>query len=253
MHGAVASLYRHPVKGFTPERLEAVGLEPGGFFPADRLYAVENGPSGFDPAAPVFISKTRFAALTSVPRVALARTAYADETGWLTVQAVGEPPFGGSLLDPAGRTAFAAWLTRFLGEEARGPLKVVHAPGHRFTDHPRGAVSVINLASVRDLASRMGRPVDPLRFRANVYVEGWPAWCEMDCDPGALLNLGQATLRVFKPIVRCAATHVDPASGLRDLEVVAGLREHYGHIFCGLYVDVVGGGRVEQGGRADLG
>jgi uncharacterized protein YcbX len=29
-----------------------------------------------------------------------------------------------------------------------------------------------------------GRPVDPLRFRANLYVEGWPAWVENDWTGG---------------------------------------------------------------------
>ena len=56
MTGHIAALYRHPVKGFTPERLSHAELTAGGPFPCDRLYAVENGPSGFDPAAPVVFS-----------------------------------------------------------------------------------------------------------------------------------------------------------------------------------------------------
>ena len=47
----VASLYRYPVKGLSPERVSRAGLLEGGYFPGDRLYAVENGPSGFDPHA----------------------------------------------------------------------------------------------------------------------------------------------------------------------------------------------------------
>ena len=41
-------------------------------------------------------------------------------------------------------------------------------------------VSIINLASVAAIEDVIGAPVDPLRFRANVYVEGWPAWREFD-------------------------------------------------------------------------
>jgi uncharacterized protein YcbX len=52
MQARIASLYRHPVKGFTPERLARAELVAGQCFPCDRLYAVEDGPSGFDPAAP---------------------------------------------------------------------------------------------------------------------------------------------------------------------------------------------------------
>ena len=60
MTGHIAALYRHPVKGFTPERLDQAQLTVGGPFPCDRLYAVENGPSGFDPAEPVHQPKIKY-------------------------------------------------------------------------------------------------------------------------------------------------------------------------------------------------
>ena len=80
MTGHIAALYRHPVKGFTPERLDQAQLTVGGPFPCDRLYAVENGPSGFDPAAPAYIPKQKFTVLMSIAEVAKARTRY-DEIG----------------------------------------------------------------------------------------------------------------------------------------------------------------------------
>ncbi|MDB5549462.1 MAG: molybdenum cofactor sulfurase, partial [Tardiphaga sp.] len=42
----IASIYRYPVKGLTPERLDRVALTPGQTLPADRRYAIENGDSG---------------------------------------------------------------------------------------------------------------------------------------------------------------------------------------------------------------
>jgi uncharacterized protein YcbX len=48
----ISSLYRYPVKGLSPERLDKVSLTAGHYFPGDRLFAVENGRAGFDPAAP---------------------------------------------------------------------------------------------------------------------------------------------------------------------------------------------------------
>ncbi|MFN3513247.1 MAG: MOSC domain-containing protein [Phenylobacterium sp.] len=246
MTGHIAALYRHPVKGLTPERLAAADLAPGACFPCDRLYAVENGPSGFDPQAPAFVSKQKFTVLASIPRVAQARTAYDEATGVLTAGAAGRPDFSAALTEAAGREAFAAWLEGLLGEEAKGPLKVVFAEGHRFTDHPLGHVSIVNLASVRDLEARVGRPVDPLRFRANLYVDGWPAWVENGWE-GRELMAGFARARVFKPIVRCAATHVDPVTAERDLDLVKALFDNYGHMHCGIYVHVVDGGRVTVG------
>ncbi len=251
MTGRIASLWRHPVKGFTPERLASARLEAGGYFPCDRLYAVEDGPSGFDPQNPAWITKQKFTVLAKIAQVAKARTAYDVTTGVLSASAEGHESFHGALTDPRGRAAFAVWLALFLGEEARGPLNVVQAPGHRFTDHLDGHVSIVNLASVRDLEARTGRPVDPLRFRANLYVEGWPAWIENEAG-AAEVTIGEVSARVFSPIVRCAATHVDPVTGERDFELVAALYEHYGHMNCGIYVSVTHGGLVAEGDRAAL-
>jgi uncharacterized protein len=249
--GRIASLWRHPVKGFTPERLAGATLSAGGYFPCDRLYAVEDGPSGFDPAAPAFVPKQKFTVLAKIAEVARVRTAYDETAGVLRAEAEGRPAFCGALTEEAGRRAFAAWLADFLGEAAQGPLKVVQAPGHRFTDHPLGFVSIVNLASVRALEAKVGAAVDPLRFRANLYVEGWPAWIENEAAE-AEVRLGPVRTRVFKPIVRCAATHVDPTSGERDLDVVRALYDHFGHLHCGIYVSVLEGGAVAEGDAAEI-
>jgi uncharacterized protein YcbX len=180
MDAHVAALRRHPVKGFSAEPLTHADLAAGQSFPCDRMFAVENGPSGFDPQAPEHIPKQKFTVLAALPEVARVRTRYDEAGGAFRAKAQGHPDFEGGLADPAGCAALEAWLTAVLGEGARGTLKVVQAPGHRFTDHPLGHVSIVNLASVRDLEARLGRPLDPLRFRANVYVEGWPAWAEND-------------------------------------------------------------------------
>jgi uncharacterized protein YcbX len=247
MSGHVAAIFRHPVKGFTPEALNAVELAPGEGFPFDRLWAVENGPCGFDAAAPAFVSKQKFTVLAHIAKVAAARTRYDALSGVLHVTAPDAPEIAVRLDEPAGREAFAAWLTAFLGEDARGPLRVLEAFGAwRFTDHPLGQVSIVNLASVRDLGQRMGVELDPLRFRANLYVEGWPAWAENGWT-GRDLMAGWAKANVFKPIVRCAATHVDPTTAARDLDVVKALFDNYGHMHCGIYVRVTAGGAVGLG------
>lgn len=247
MIGQLAAILRHPVKGFTPEPLDEVDLRAGRGLPCDRIFAVENGPSGFDPDRPAFIPKQKFAVLAAMAEVARARTRFDETTGHIEARADGSPDFRGRLAEEAGRRAFALWLTELLGDVAAGPLRVLPATdGHRFFDHPRGHISVINLASVRDLGARMGRPVDPLRFRANLYVDGWPAWAENDWT-GRRLDLGAVEAEVFKPIVRCAATHVDPATARRDLDVTRALFEHFGHMHCGIYVQARSDGRLAVG------
>jgi uncharacterized protein YcbX len=245
--GMLSALYRHPVKGFTPEPLTEVALSPGEGFPFDRVWAVENGPSGFDPTAPAFVPKQKFTVLASLPRVAAATTRYDEAEGVLHARAEGLAPFAGRLDVAEGREAFAAWVAELLGEEARGPLKMIAAPAtHRFTDHPQGQVSVINLASVRDLEARLGVEIDPLRFRANLYVEGWPAWVENDWADQTL-TLGGVSASMLKPIVRCAATHVNLKTAERDLEVTKALFDHYGHMHCGIYLQVTSPGRLTLG------
>src|SRR5579863_6733696 len=109
MTAAIAALFRHPIKGFSPEKVKVARLEPGEAFPGDRLYVLEDGPSGFDPAAPAFIPKQRFAVLAKIAEVARARTRYDEASGVLQAEADGFEAFEGRLTEPAGRDAFAAW------------------------------------------------------------------------------------------------------------------------------------------------
>jgi hypothetical protein len=250
LSGRVASLARHPVKGFTPEPLETVRLQAGAHFPGDRLYAVEDGPSGFDPDAPAHIPKMAFTVLARLPDVAAVRTKWNEDDGTLTAW---HPDFGEltvDLDDEGGRQAFATWLEGILAGQLRGRLNVLAAPdAHRFMDSPKGYVSIINLESVRDLEAKIGRKVDPARFRGNIMVEGWPAWSELDMA-GQDIAIGEARLKGLKPIERCTATHVDPHSAERDIDVVPLLREHYGHVLCGLYAEITQDGCVACGNEA---
>ena len=116
-----------------------------------------------------------------------------------------------------------------------------------FPTSPRKVVSIINLASVAAIEGMVGRPVDPLRFRGNLYVEGWPAWCEFDLLGQEIAIGTQARAKVVKRIVRCAATNVDPATGIRDLDIPPTLLRHLGHADCGVYAEVTAGGDIAAG------
>lgn len=214
------------------------------------MYAVEIGPSGFDPAKPTHISKMKFTVLARIAALAQVRTRWQEVTGVMTFRLDGRAGLDVDLDDPSDRVRLEAWLTDALGEAVTGPLRLLDGEGHRFMDDPSGHVSVLNLASVRDLEARIGRPIDPLRFRANVLVEGWPAWTENDWA-GREMTLGDARARVVKPIVRCAATHVDPLTGERDIDLVNALFDQYGHRWCGLYLSVLTDGAVAVGDPVD--
>jgi uncharacterized protein YcbX len=59
--------------------------------------------------------------------------------------------------------------------------------------------------------------------------------------------VGEATLSVFKPIVRCVATDVNLETGRRDIDMVGMLREHFGRDTLGTYLSEAGDGVVKVG------
>jgi len=240
------SIYRYPVKGLSPERLDAVRLEVGLALPADRKYAIENGPSGFDPAAPSYLPKTRFLMLMRNEQLATLQTHYDDATHALTIRGEGRELACGDLSTKEGRLAIEAFFRRFMPKELAGPPKVLQADGHSFSDVSAKVVSIINLASVAAIETIVGAPVHPLRFRANLYVEGWPAWSELDMV-GQEISIGNARLKVTKRIMRCAATNVDPEMGIRDLQIPATLMRTFQHADCGTYARVVEAGEIRPG------
>lgn len=243
----IAALYRHPVKGFSPEPLDAAQLEAGGHFPGDRRYAVENGPSDFDPAAPVHRQKIFYLMLMRNPRLAALKTRLADDGRTFSLTLKGKAELEADLGTPEGRAALEDFLTTYMGPEARGPLKVLQAPdGFRFMDSAKsGYVSLLNLASVRDLEARSGLMIDPLRFRMNIHIDGWPAGFERDLI-GRTLKVGDARLEVLTHTNRCAAVNANPATGERDLDLLQTLRNTYDHCDQGVYATIVEGGGIRR-------
>jgi uncharacterized protein len=244
----ITGLYRYPVKGLTPEPLQQVALEPGQTLPADRRYAIENGPSGFDPAVPAWLPKTHYLTLMRHERLAGLQAHFADETSILTIRRGDAVVARGELETAEGRAAIEAFFARNFASELKGPPKVLSGGGHSFSDLARKVVSIINLGSVQAIENVIGARLNPLRFRANLYVQGWPAWHEFELV-GERLAIGDARLKVVKTITRCAAVNVDPETAARDLEIPSAIMRRLGHNECGIYAEVVVGGPIGIGDR----
>jgi len=242
----LTSIYRYPVKGLSPQPYQRVALRAGQTLPNDRRYAVENGPSGFDPAAPAWLSKSNFLMLMRNERLAALQTSFDDATSTLTIHRDGAEVARGNLETAEGRNTIERYLADYCANDLKGPPKVLTAPPHSFSDVARKVVSIINLASVRAIEQVIGRPVNPLRFRANLYVEGWPAWSEFDLLDKPLA-IGKARAKVVKRIVRCAATNVDPVTAARDMEIPQTLQRTFGHGDCGIYAEVTADGEIAIG------
>jgi uncharacterized protein YcbX len=251
MPTTITALYRYPVKGFSPEPLQSAEIAAGGTIPFDRAFAIENGPSGFDPAAPAHLPKIAFLMLMRNERLGGFQTRFDDGTGALTVEKGGAICVSGSLRTETGRTAIEAWIARAFTGELRGPPKIVTADGHSFSDRRAKVLHLVNLASIRDLEKRLGQPVDPLRFRPNIVIDGAEPFAEFDWV-GKRLRLPGIVLAGESRTQRCTATNVDPVTGDRDMQIPRTLMGFYGHEDFGIYLVAKSGGAISVGERLSV-
>jgi len=114
-------------------------------------------------------------------------------------------------------------------------------------------LSLVSLASVRDLAARAGRSdLDPLRFRMDLELDGCEPYQE-DAWEGRALRIGSAVVRVLGPIPRCVVTTQDPSTGLKDFDTLKRIAEYRPlmerprGVPFGRYAEVERPGRVAAG------
>ena len=251
MSKTIGKICRYPVKGLSAEALESVALSPDQCLPNDRRFAIARGAvrpgvedGGWQP-------KSAFHQLQREERLAQLRAAFDEGAGLLTLERHGRQVARGNPSDPLGRTLLTQFLGAFLGGGGQGAPRIVEAQDIAFTDAPDPFVSLVNLASVADLARVVGRAPDPLRFRANLYVEGAAAWEETNWV-GRILRIGAVKLKAVDLIERCAATNVDPETAERDLNLPLALQRGFGHCQMGLYLRVLEAGTLKLGDSLKL-
>lgn len=242
----ITNIYRHPIKGLSPEPLERTVLTPGQGVAQDRRFALAHAATRFDPAAPQWLPKTNFLMLMKNERLARLKTKFDEATGILTVLRDGKSVARGNILEAAGRAVVEQFFAAYMGAECRGVPRLVEAAGHMFSDVNRKVLSVIGLASIRDLERVTRTTIDPRRFRANVYFEGGRPWQEFQWVDQEI-RIGDARFRVVKRISRCAATNVDPETGARDANLPLALQEGFRHGDMGIYAEVIAGGPIAVG------
>lgn len=247
MMAHVHALYRYPVKGLSPERLDQVMLSAGRAVPHDRRFAIAHGAARrLDTANPEWMPKGVFLQLMANEKLATLETVFDPDSGVLTIKRNGRRVSRGNIGEPTGRALIEQFFAAYMGREARGQPKLVECRDQPFSDTKVPFVSLINLASVRDLERVVGRPVDPLRFRGNILIDGPAAWSELNWV-GRSIQVGDAVLEVAERTGRCAATNVDPSTGNRDMTLPRGMRHAFGHEDCGIYARVVTGAVVAEG------
>ena len=247
-HANVTSIFRYPVKGLSPEALNNVELKTGATLPYDRALAIENGHGRFDPLAPKHLPKINFLMLMRDEKLATLDTGFDADTQTLTLTRDGKQVAKGRLSDKIGRSMIEQFLAAYMADSLRGPPKIVQAEGHSFSDVAAKCVHIVNLESIRDLERVAGREINPLRFRANLYISGLPAWTEFSwLDKRVKIGAGGAEVAVFERTVRCDATNVDPETANRDMALPQLLQRTYGHSDFGIYARVTNDGTISVG------
>lgn len=249
----ITNLYSYPIKGLPGNPLERVTVTQACGLPGDRRYALALPKTVFDPENPVHMPKTLFLAQVKFER--LARLQLDLEEDHLRLSEKGTCLFEGNIGTDKGRTALEDFFEDYMKDDRGGgrPQFVEAAPKHKnhmFSDVPNRCLSIINLASLRELERAAGTPLDPRRFRANVYFDSTNPWAEMDWAEKTF-QIGDINVRGIKPITRCAATNVNPDTAERDQNLPLLLRKSFGHIYLGLYVEVLEDGILKIGDKLE--
>lgn len=164
-----------------------------------------------------------------------------------------------SLRVPDAGDQAAAWLSRFLGRacrlvqvpEARArQVDTAYAEvGDRVAFADGFPLLLIGQGSLDDLSARVGRPLEMLRFRPNLVVEGAAPFAE---DGWKRIRIGSLELRVVKGCSRCIMTTLDPQTGVRSadrepLATLQGYRQRDGEVYFGQNLIACGQGELSVG------
>lgn len=257
----VAALYRYPLKGFTPEPRETLEVLAGGGIAGDRVlgFRFASTPEADD----AWSSKHGMTVLVNTPGLARLQTRYDEAKERLTFTLDGSI-LAEADLSPEGRKLLTEAITDYVLSLGENPLRdrPEHLPlrligdGHmaRYPDRPEGYVTLHSRASVAALGAALGdEALDERRFRHNIAIEGAEAFAEQDWM-GRRIRIGAVEFEVAKPVIRCLATHANPATGARDREVLKTLPAVYGggDPILGVAMSALGGGALHVGDEVEV-
>ena len=110
-----------------------------------------------------------------------------------------------------------------------------------------GTISIVLDLWLADLERHLGFPLDPQRYRPNLFVRAAPGFSLREPELiGATLRSGTVSLRVSEPIGRCVTTTYDVASGESNPEILRAVANERNNIM-GVYCEVLETGALERG------
>jgi uncharacterized protein len=223
----VVALYRYPVKGHTPEACESLTLLANGRVAGDRVLSFRFAGAGLPQSA--WSRKYGHAVLANAPGIARLHAQFDHSAQRLRI-ALGDDILADEVIDEAGRKRIASAVERYVlalpdnplsGHPERLPLELIgDGVTPRYADSEEGQITLHSRESLADAGRALHDPaLDEVRFRSNIAIEGVHAWEEQEWL-GKRLRIGEVELEVVRPKTRCLATHANPETGERDLQVM---------------------------------
>lgn len=249
MTGRLVSIQRHPLKSHGRETLPSVELTMGAALPWDRRWAVAHDAARIEDGA--WAPCQNFSRGAKAPRLMAINGALDEATATLTLTHPDRPPLSFRPDDPADTPRFLDWVRPLSPPDRAQPARIYSARDFAMTDTDYQSVSLLSLASNADLANRMGTDLSPLRWRGNLWLEGFTPWEERGWI-GKRLRVGETVLEVKENIVRCLATTTNPTTGERDADTLGALKALHGAQEFGVYARVIEGGRIRQGDKVEV-
>jgi len=231
---SVVSLYRYPVKGFTPEACDTVTVLDQGRIAGDRVLAFRFA----DSIAPDsgWSKKQESVVLMNTPGLARLAVRFDHKALRLRISRDGAV-LADEQLDESGRKRLCTALADYVlglaenplsGHPERMPLRLVGdgiTPRHQ--DNVEGQATLHSRESLAAVAAAVGDPVlDEVRFRSNIVIEGVKAWEEQQWF-GGKVRIGEIEFDVVRRKTRCLATHANPRTGARDVSMMPLLMRHF--------------------------
>lgn len=243
----LADIWRHPIKAHGRESLAQVLLSAGETLPWDRAWAVTHENSKADGTG--WAKCANFSRGAMAPALMAINCQFDETTHRITLSHRDKPDL---TFDPDGDVKpFLDWVASLMPENRAQSTGMLRIPDIAQTDTDFPSISLNNLASHQEVASKLGQDISPLRWRGNLWLEGLAPWVERDWV-GRSVRIGDAVLEIREEITRCKATTANTITGARDADTLAALRDHWGHQEFGVYGVVTQTGLIKRGDTVEL-
>ena len=247
----VKYIIRYPIKGLNGEFMDTANLYSGSTISGDRKYAFAKFENDISEKSLSYMKKTNFLALVKEEKLSLLEPQINLKTQFLKLIYKNKEIFNGFLNNSNDIKKLNLCLANFLNINLKKKPRLVtdksdvkNDDRHSFSDIPDKALSFINLNTVSDFEVKIKKEVNYNRFRGNVIFLGIKAWEEFNWL-GKIITIGDVKFEIFRKTKRCAATNVNPKTGLRDLNIPNQLQKIYGHYDLGVYGRVLNRGIIK--------